>query len=75
MTAAHVLVDRIRPEPERRSNGPPVRVIPGRNGTMAPYGFFVPYFGVQGALISGAIREPVEDAARRWDFADDSDPG
>jgi len=40
ITAAHVLVDRSRDwkKPRRARR---VRVVPGRNGTLAPYGYFV----------------------------------
>jgi glutamyl endopeptidase len=41
LTAAHVLVSPSRNDPAKRRTARQIRVIPGRNGTSAPYGFFV----------------------------------
>src|SRR5262245_41631143 len=41
LTAAHVLDSPARNGSTRRRTARQVRVIPGRNGTLAPYGFFV----------------------------------
>lgn len=41
LTAAHVLDSPARNGSTRRRTARQVRVVPGRNGTMAPYGFFV----------------------------------
>jgi V8-like Glu-specific endopeptidase len=41
ITAAHVLVDRSRDGWANPRHARRVRVVPGRNGTLAPYGYFV----------------------------------
>src|SRR5882757_33778 len=44
LTAAHVLVNLPRTDPTKRRTARQVRVIPGRSGTIAPYGYFVSKF-------------------------------
>jgi glutamyl endopeptidase len=40
LTAAHVLVNLPSNDPARRRTARQIRVIPGRSGTIAPYGYF-----------------------------------
>ena len=68
LTAAHVLDSPARNGTTRRRKARQVRVIPGRNGTMAPYGFFVsPYSDCkipEQWLVNGD-----DQPDRGWDFA------
>ena len=56
ITAAHVLIDRSGPDWSRLRKAINVRVIPGRNGTMAPYGYFVSDF--ERCQLSDLWRDP-----------------
>ena len=56
ITAAHVLIDRSGPDWSRLRKAINIRVIPGRNGTMAPYGYFVSDF--ERCQLSDLWRDP-----------------
>ncbi|MGK9230957.1 trypsin-like peptidase domain-containing protein [Inquilinus limosus] len=74
-TAAHVLVDRstygwAKPRQARR-----IRVVPGRNGTLAPYGYFVAGFE-DGCRVPASWLDPATtpEQAAREDYATISTP-
>jgi glutamyl endopeptidase len=68
LTAAHVLDSPARDGSTRRRKARQVRVIPGRNGTLAPYGFFVSKYSdwkVPEQWLANGDDHP----DRGWDFA------
>jgi glutamyl endopeptidase len=67
MTAAHVLVNPSKNEPTKRRKARQVRVIPGRNGTLAPYGYFVSQFS--DCMVPEQWLSDGEDQPGVWDFA------
>jgi glutamyl endopeptidase len=68
LTAAHVLVSPIRSEPTKRRTARQIRVVPGRNGTLAPYGFFVSLYS-DCKLPEQWLRDGDERPDESWDFA------
>ena len=68
LTAAHVLVSPSRTEPGRRRTARQIRVIPGRNGTLAPYGFFVSKYS-DCKVPDQWLRDGEDRPAGNWDFA------
>jgi glutamyl endopeptidase len=68
LTAAHVLVSRPWSDPAKRRTARQIRVIPGRNGTLAPYGFFVSKYSdckVPDQWLGGRDNRPDDT----WDIA------
>jgi V8-like Glu-specific endopeptidase len=68
LTAAHVLDSPARDGSMRRRKARQVRVIPGRNGTMAPYGFFVSKY-LDCKVPEQWLANGDDHPDRGWDFA------
>jgi glutamyl endopeptidase len=68
LTAAHVLVSPSRSDPSKRRTARQIRVIPGRNGTLAPYGFFVSKYS-DCKVPEQWLRDRDERPDGSWDFA------
>jgi V8-like Glu-specific endopeptidase len=62
-----VLVNPSKNEPTKRRKARQVRVIPGRNGTLAPYGYFVSQFS--DCMVPEQWLSDGEDQPGVWDFA------
>ncbi len=69
LTAAHVLVNLPRSDPtERRRTARQIRVIPGRSGTIAPYGYFESKFA-DCKIPDQWLRDGGSQPDGAWDFA------
>lgn len=68
LTAAHVLVNPSKHDRTRRRTARQVRVIPGRSGTMAPYGYFEAQFS-ECKVPEQWLRDGEDESNDAWDFA------
>jgi glutamyl endopeptidase len=68
LTAAHVLINPSKNDTTKRRKATQVRVIPGRNGTLAPYGYFVTQYS-DCKVPERWLHDGDDQPNGNWDFA------